>query len=389
MASSSARPDTEEAWEAAAAPYDVTSASMLGTVAAQLGSDIKRVTEGHSPVMVSAVGLGALQRTWSRLPETWARLSAGTVDSLVLTMDALAAPDFARAGVDLVTVAESPYMSAAADTGRDAMAAALSETTAWGNVRLRRADGGVAHISEWYREQVADAARMVAEDGATVHEVTQAIADRLVGQRNGLRIVRTDSHGRDRSYDITGAVRQDVWDNRARVMQEVRGEQGRICGMDAVEVSAHATCAPDHIDAQGKIYTFDAFARLQESLPRPIGFWNCRHITWPCWADSTPSRTPAELREMREMSERTVTFTDQNGRDRAMTTYEFTQWQRSQERRIRDEKTRRMLYEAAGDAESARESTLRVRQMRRTYGRASAQADVRTMPERTMVGTLA
>jgi hypothetical protein len=92
---------------------------------------------------------------------------------------------------------------------------------------------------------------------------------------------------------------------------------------------------------------------------------------------------------MREMSERTVTFTDQNGRDRAMTTYEFTQWQRSMERNIRDEKTRRMLYEAAGDAESARESTLRARQMRRTYTRASARAGVRTMPERTMVGTLA
>lgn len=48
-----------------------------------------------------------------------------------------------------------------------------------------------------------------------------------------------------------------------------------------------------------------------------------------------------------------------------------------------------MLYEAAGDAESARESTLRVRQMRRTYTRASAAADVRTMAERTLVGTLA
>lgn len=92
---------------------------------------------------------------------------------------------------------------------------------------------------------------------------------------------------------------------------------------------------------------------------------------------------------MREMSERTVTFTDQNGRSRSMSAYDFTQWQRNQERRIRDEKTRRMLYEAAGDAESARESTLRVRQMRRTYGRASAAAGVRTMAERTMVGTLA
>jgi hypothetical protein len=172
-------------------------------------------------------------------------------------------------------------------------------------------------------------------------------------------------------------------------MQQLRGEQGRLCGMDAVEVSAHATCAPDHIDAQGKIYTLEAFAKLQETLRRPIGYWNCRHITWPCWADSTPSQTPEELAEMREMSERTVSFTDDNGRSRSMTAYEFTQWQRNQERRIREEKTRRMLYEAAGDAESARESTLRVRQMRRTYTRASAQADVRTMAERTMVGTLA
>jgi len=389
MASSKARPDTEDAWEAAAAPYDVTSASMLGTVATQLGSDLKRVTEGHAPVMVSAVGLGALQRAWSRLPETWAGLSAGTVDALVVTMDALAAPDFARAGVDAVTVAESPYMSAAADTGRDAMATALSETTAWGNVRLRRADGRVVHISQWYREQVGDAARMVAEDGATVHEVTQAITDRLVGERNGLRIVRTISDGRDRSYDITGAVRQDVWDNRARVMGEIRGEQGRICGMDAVEVTAHSTCAPDHIDAQGKIYTLAEFDRLQNTLPRPIGMWNCRHLTWPCWSDSTPSRTPAELREMSEMSERVVSFRDENGRERAMSAYEFTQWQRSMERRVRDSKVRGMVYEAAGDTAGARETAIVTRQLRREYNRASASVGIRTMPDRMLVGTLA
>lgn len=389
MASSSARPDTEDAWEAAAAPYDVTSASMLGTVATQLGSDLKRVTEGHAPVMVSAVGLGALQRTWSRLPETWARLSAGTVDSLVLTMDALAAPDFARAGVDAVTVAESPYMSAAAETGRDAMATALSETTAWGNVRLRRADGGVVHISEWYREQVADAARMVAEDGATVHEVTQAITDRLVGERNGLRIVRTLTDGRERSYEITGAVRQDVWDNRARVMQEVRAEQGRICGMDAVEVTAHSTCAPDHLDAQGKVYTLAEFDRLQNTLPRPIGMWNCRHLTWPCWSDSTPSRTPEELSEMRAASLREVTYADSRGVEHTVTAYEFTQVQRRFERQIRDSKAARMLCEAAGDADGVRACDARIRQLRRTYNAASRRAGARTFPERTLVGTLA
>lgn len=387
MASSS-RIDSPDAYERDVAPYGRVCASMLGTVAVALGADLRRVAEGADPSMTSAIACGGLAATWARLPRTWAALADGTVAGVVAELDALSVPDFARAGVPYVAISDDAVMGRMAEQGAAGMAEAVSQTTAWGNVRLRTRDGRLVPIREAYDQMLLDAARRAA-DGEDVQSIARDVADQLVGRRHGIRIVRADSQGRDRSYDITGAVRQDVWDERARVMQELRGEQGRLCGMDAVEVSAHATCAPDHIDAQGKIYTLDEFARLQESLPRPIGFWNCRHITWPCWADSTPSQSAAELREMREMSERTVTFTDDNGRSRSMTAYEFTQWQRNQERRIRDEKTRRMLYEAAGDAESARESTLRVRQMRRTYTRASAAADVRTMPERTMVGTLA
>ena len=387
MASSS-RIDSPDAYERDVAPYGRVCASMLGTVAVALGRDLRKVAEGGDPAILSAVSCGGLQATWGRLPETWERLADGTVAGMVAEMDALAVPDFARAGVDFVAISDDAVMSRMAEQGAAGMAEAVTETSAWGNVRLRTRSGRLLPIRQAYDDMLADAAAQVA-DGRAVQDVVRGIADQLVGRRNGLRIVRTDSHGRDRSYDITGAVRQDVWDNRSRVMQRLRGEQGRLCGMDAVEITAHATCAPDHIDAQGKIYTLEAFAKLQETLRRPIGYWNCRHITWPCWADSTPSQSAAELAEMREMSERTVTFTDDNGRSRSMTAYEFTQWQRNQERRIREEKTRRMLYEAAGDAESARESTLRVRQMRRTYTRASAAADVRTMAERTLVGTLA
>lgn len=387
MASSS-RIDSPDAYERDAAPYGRVCAAMLGTVAVALGADLRRVADGADPSMTSTIACGGLAATWARLPETWERLADGTVAGVVAELDALSVPDFARAGVPYVAISDDAVMGRMAEQGAASMAEAVSQTTAWGNVRLRTRDGRLVPIREAYDQMLADAARQVA-DGEDVQQVVRAVADQLIGERNGLRIVRTDSHGRDRSYDITGAVRQDVWDNRSRVMQQLRGEQGRLCCMDAVEITAHATCAPDHIDAQGKIYTLDAFAKLQETLRRPIGYWNCRHITWPCWADSTPSQTPEELAEMREMSERTVTFTDDNGRSRSMTAYEFTQWQRAQERRIRDEKTRRMLYEAAGDAESARESTLRVRQMRRTYTRASAAADVRTMAERTLVGTLA
>lgn len=388
MASSS-RIDSPDAYEKDVAPYGRVCASLLGTVAVALGEDLRRVVGGRRDAyMLAATTCGGLAATWARLPETWAALADGTVAGMVAEMDALAVPDFARAGVPYVAIADDAVMSRMAEQGAASMAEAIAETTAWGNVRLRLRDGRLVPIRQAYDQMLLDAARQVA-DGEDVQTVVRGVADQLVGRRNGIRMVRTDGSGRDRSYDITGAVRQDVWDNRARVMQELRGEQGRLCGMDAVEVTAHATCAPDHLDAQGRIYTLDAFARLQESLARPIGWWNCRHITWPCWADSTPSQSAEELLEMREMSERTVTFTDDNGRSRSMSTYDFTQWQRNQERRIREEKTRRMLYEAAGDAESARESTLQIRQMRRTYTQASAAADVRTMPERTMVGTLA
>lgn len=244
-------------------------------------------------------------------------------------------------------------------------------------------------IQQAYDDMLVDAVTQVARDGREVQAVVREVADQLVGTRGGVRVVRTDHYGTDRSYDITGAVRQDVWDHRARVMQELRGEQGRLCGMDAVEITAHATCAPDHIDAQGKIYTLAAFAKLQDSLRRPIGYWNCRHIAWPCWSDSTPSQSAAELREMREMSERLVSFVDARGRERLATAYEFTQWQRAQERAIRAAKTAQMLAESAGQSELVSIYRESAKQRRRVYMAASARVDIRPMPERLLVGTLA
>ncbi len=55
----------------------------------------------------------------------------------------------------------------------------------------------------------------------------------------------------------------------------------KSAGADGIEISAHVLCAEDHLPYQGKQYSNKDFERIQASLDRPFGQWNCKHTMYP------------------------------------------------------------------------------------------------------------
>lgn len=97
---------------------------------------------------------------------------------------------------------------------------------------------------------------------------------------------------------IDSAARQNVLDGISYIAQETAKSNGEKFGADGYEISAHATCAPDHLPYQGKQYTKAQFDKLQAGLKRPIGQWNCRHLIYPIILGvSAPAYSDEELKE--------------------------------------------------------------------------------------------
>lgn len=224
---------------------------------------------------------------------------------------------------------------------------------------------------------MSDAHRIVTE-GGDIRKATRKVAD-TIARSGGIRI-----QDNGRSYELYGWVRQRVWDTWHDTMQDYRDRLGRKVGMDAVEVSAHGLCAPDHQPFQGRIYTLDEFQTIQSSLQRPLGKYNCRHIMTPCWNDSEPTYSRQDLAKMDRLSNETVRV---DGRD--MTRYEASQWQRSMERSVRKRKMAAQVCESVGDREGALSWRREARKASKTYREGCEAAGLRPFPERLTVGRLA
>lgn len=188
----------------------------------------------------------------------------------------------------------------------------------------------------------------------------------------------------DRDYDLYGYVRSRVYNDWSRLNQALRYQDGIRAGMDGVEVSAHWDCAPDHLPYQGHVYSKEEFEVIQGSLERPIGDgYNCRHLVYPCWLDSTSSYSQEDLDEYARQATEIV---DVGGHER--TRYEATQWQRGQERRVRDWKTKAQMCDALGDTEKAAKCRHQAQSIQRALKQMCDEVGLRYDARRMQVGRI-
>ena len=193
----------------------------------------------------------------------------------------------------------------------------------------------------------------------------------------GLRI--TYASGQTRRLD--SAVRMNVLDGIREVNNGIREQVGKEFGADGVEVTAHALCAADHIDIQGRQFSKEEFARVNGALRRKISTCNCKHATFPIILGvSEPAYTDEELANYKANSEQKVTI---DGRE--MTKYEATQVQRKVETEIRKAKDKTIFAENSGDTELAKQAKARVETLKKHYNNISQQAGLTPKMDRTHV----
>lgn len=144
---------------------------------------------------------------------------------------------------------------------------------------------------------------------------------------------------------IDSSVRQNVLTGVRQLNLQVQKMVGREFGSNGVEISAHSPCAEDHLFLQGKQYSNAEFKKLNASLERPIGQYNCRHFVFSIVLGvNQPSYSKKMLNKMKKESQEIVEF-----EGKKYTKYEATQVQRKLETAIRREKDRQIISRASGD----------------------------------------
>lgn len=236
-------------------------------------------------------------------------------------------------------------------------------------------------ISQAYHE-IVDRAITAVSSGVT--DYNAAVRDALsVMARSGIRTVEYQS-GLKRRAD--SAVRMNILDGVRAVNQSVDQQIGAEIGADGIELSAHMTCAPDHLPMQGRQFANAEFARLQTGqacrdyqghtyagLKRPIGMWNCRHFARSIILGvSKPVYTDQQLQQLREDNEKKITI---GGRE--YTAYEASQLMRKIETQIRAAKNEAVVFEITGDKAAAAGAHTKVLQLTATYEAVAKAANQR------------
>ncbi len=180
---------------------------------------------------------------------------------------------------------------------------------------------------------------------------------------------------------LDAAVRRCVMGGLGLLVEQTQQLTHDQLGCDGWEISAHAASAPDHEPIQGKQYTDKEFKAINSSLVRRIGTLNCGHVAFPIILGvNAPQYTSEELERFRTENEQGITYQGQH-----YTGYEATQLQRQLERRIRGQKRRVLVSEAAGDKNRLTVNQIRLRRLTDEYKRFSRAVGLRTEPERAQV----
>lgn len=184
---------------------------------------------------------------------------------------------------------------------------------------------------------------------------------------NNMRVLQWDS-GYTRRLD--SHIRQNLIDGIKQLQQEMLNYHGERFGSDGVELSAHAISAPDHVAVQGRQFSNEEFFKMQtgqnfkdvkeneyEGFPRPIGQWNCRHVTFPIVIGiSEPVYSEEQLKEFAENSKKK---------------YDLTQQQRAMETKLRQLKMERLAASASGDELEAKRIQRKINEQQTIYCRFS------------------
>lgn len=180
---------------------------------------------------------------------------------------------------------------------------------------------------------------------------------------------------------IDSSVRQNVLTGVRQVNITTQKIVGRQFGADGVEISAHSPCAEDHLSIQGKQFSNAEFKKLNASLKRPIGEYNCRHFVFSIVLGvNQPSYSDKMLNQMNRESQSIIEY-----EGKKYTAYEATQVQRKLETAIRKEKDRQIIARASGDKDGVGQAQQNITTLTYKYNDFSKRAGLDTYKNRLSV----
>lgn len=348
---------------------------VLEIIAEQLGKVTKDTTYSDVAQMV-AEDMPRISKLLEDAGISASEFIEALYDEMAELNDEWAAEYYEARGLTQAKVTEDAALSAALKSGKFTVENGVVNLCNSSVAMIVDENGAARPIAEAYRQAVNDVVRAMVGGETTKAKAVQDAVRAL--SNSGIRV----QYGSGQTRELYSAVRHNVEEGYRTTMQSLRDEQGRKFGADGVEVSAHSQCAPDHQKIQGRQYTNAEFEKMNKSLDRPIGRFNCRHMTFPVIVGvSSKTYSKADRDEMIENSNKKVSYTGLDGKKKSCTAYEFTQVQRELETRIRKLRTEsRLLTSAKQDSSSV---DAMVDELTDRYKAISRQAKVRTRLERT------
>ena len=237
-------------------------------------------------------------------------------------------------------------------------------------------DGKLYTVKEAYGK-IMDFAWMQTATGTydfqtAVREATKKLLER------GLRVIP----GKDgRSYRLEYAVRSYITNRMGEMFNAVNQMNYDAIGADGWEISAHPAPAPDHALYQGRQYSKEEYDRINNSLARKFGWWNCRHLVYPIRLGVSPrAYSDEQLQKYLDDNEKGVWYNGQH-----YTLSEARDRKRQLESLI--SQTKYDILATEGDEQLLKERQIRLQNQRREYERFCRETGQEPENWRTMVAS--
>ena len=257
----------------------------------------------------------------------------------------------------------------------------LSKTRAIGFV-LKDKNGKKTfkNLKDTYRDLIDEAVFNVETGVSDYQSAMRGVMKQLAD--SGVK-VHEEKVGYPSGYNrrIDSSVRQNVLTGVRQVNITTQKIVGRQFGADGVEISAHSPCAEDHLSIQGKQFSNAEFKKLNASLERPIGEYNCRHFVFSIVLGvNQPSYSDKMLNQMNRESQSIIEY-----EGKTYTAYEATQVQRKLETAIRKQKDIQIIARASGDKDGVGMAQKNITSLTYKYNDFSKKAGLDTYKNRLAV----
>jgi len=213
-----------------------------------------------------------------------------------------------------------------------------------------------------YQSAMRNVINQLADSGVKIHEES-------VAYRSGY------------NRRIDSSVRQNVLDGVRKVNIGVQEQIGSEIGADGVEVSSHFPCAEDHWQIDGRQFSKKRFEKINSTLDRPVGTYNCKHFVFSIILGiDEPQYSKNALFKIRQKNNETVEY-----EGKTYNKYEATQLQRKIETEVRRQKDRQIIARSSGDKDGIAKAQEKISQLTHKYNEFSNLAGLDTYKNRMSV----